>query len=65
MVRGDADLSNETFSSPERSTPVSGTGPTNCNAVVSGRFSSYLPPIVIIVKYSLLLEICPFLIRLS
>lgn len=35
MVRGDADLSNETFLSPERSTPVSGTGPTNCNAVVS------------------------------
>lgn len=35
MVRSDADLSNETVLSLERSTPVSSTGPTNCNAVVS------------------------------
>lgn len=35
MVRGDVDFSNEIVLIPERSTPVSSSGPTNCNAVGS------------------------------
>lgn len=43
MVRGDVDFSNESVLIPERSTPVSSSGPTNCNAVGSGHATNDVP----------------------